>query len=136
MVAAEIRAEGGFVVAGGGQAAAVGRQQLRGRLRIARVAHRDELEAALEALLAADDAAAWAARLLAVGVPAGTVNGIGEALALARRLGLAPTVGVGEGHPEQLAHPVRYSGFAPAPPTAPPALDADGQAVRAWLAEG
>jgi crotonobetainyl-CoA:carnitine CoA-transferase CaiB-like acyl-CoA transferase len=102
----------------------------------ARVAHRDDLEAALERLLAADDAAAWATRLLAVGVPAGTVNGIGEALALARRLGLAPTAEVGEGHPAQLAHPVRYSGFAPAPPTAPPALDADGADVRAWLAEG
>ncbi|MBB5616877.1 CaiB/BaiF CoA transferase family protein [Microcella frigidaquae] len=102
----------------------------------ARVAHRDQLEAALEALLAADDAAAWAARLLAVGVPAGTVNGIGEALALARRLGLAPTVAVGEGHPEQLAHPVRYSAFAPVVPTAPPALDEHGAALRAWLAEG
>ena len=102
----------------------------------ARVAHRDELEAALEALLVAADAAVWAARLLAVGVPAGTVNGIGEALALARRLGLAPTVAVGEGHPDQLAHPVRYSAFAPVAPTAPPALDEHGDAVRAWLAEG
>ncbi len=100
----------------------------------ARVAHRDDLEAALEALLAADDAATWAARLLAAGVPAGTVNGIGEALALARRLGLAPTVEVGEGHPDQLVHPVRYSAFAPASPVAPPALNADGDAVRAWLA--
>lgn len=102
----------------------------------ARVAHRDELESALEALLAADDAAAWAARLLGAGVPAGTVNGIGEALALARRLGLQPTVPVGEGHPEQLAHPVRYSAFQPVAPTAPPALDEHGDAVRAWLAEG
>jgi len=102
----------------------------------ARVEHRDDLEAALEVLLAADDAAAWATRLLAVGVPAGTVNGIGEALALARRLGLVPTVSVGEGHPEQWAHPVRYSAFDPAVATAPPSLDADGVAVRAWLAEG
>lgn len=102
----------------------------------ARVAHRDDLEAALETLLAADDAAAWATRLLRAGVPAGTVNGIGEALALARRLGLAPTAEVGEGHPAQLAHPVRYSAFAPVAPTAPPALDEHGDAVRAWLAEG
>lgn len=102
----------------------------------ARVAHRDDLEAALETLLAADDAAGWAARLLRAGVPAGTVNGISEALALARRLGLAPTAEVGEGHPAQLAHPVRYSAFAPVAPTAPPALDEHGDAVRAWLAEG
>ena len=100
----------------------------------ARVGHRDDLQGALEVLLAADDAAVWAARMLGAGVPAGTVNGIDEALALARRLGLAPTVGVGPDHPEQLAHPVRYSAFAPAPATAPPALDEHGAAVRAWLA--
>ncbi|MBA8847757.1 CaiB/BaiF CoA transferase family protein [Microcella alkalica] len=101
----------------------------------ARVEYRDELQAALEALLAVDDAAVWATRMLGAGVAAGTVNGIGEALALARRLGLEPTVEVGAGHPPQLAHPVRYSGFAPAAPTAPPALDAHGAALRAWLAE-
>jgi crotonobetainyl-CoA:carnitine CoA-transferase CaiB-like acyl-CoA transferase len=99
----------------------------------ARVQHRDHLQAALERHLAADDAAAWATRMLAAGVPAGTVNGIDEALALARRLGLHPTVGVGPDHPEQLAHPVRYSGFAMAAPTAPPALDQHGEALRAWL---
>lgn len=99
----------------------------------ARVEHRDALQAALEALLAVDDAPVWATRMLEAGVPAGTVNGIDEALALARRLGLEPTVGVGPDHPEQLAHPVRYSAFTPAPPTAPPALDEHGSAVRAWL---
>ena len=98
-----------------------------------RVEHRDALQQQLESLLAADDAAVWAARMLEAGVPAGTVNGIDEALALARRLGLQPTVAVGPDHPEQLAHPVRYSAFAPAPPTAPPALDQDGAALRAWL---
>jgi len=102
----------------------------------ARVEHRDELEHELERLLAVDDAAGWAARLLEAGVPAGTVNGIGEALALARQLGLVPTVSVGPGHPEQLTHPVRYSLFAPAPPTAPPALDEHGAEVRRWLAQG
>ncbi len=99
----------------------------------ARVEHRDALQDALEALLAADDAAVWATRMLGAGVPAGTLNGIDGALALARRLGLGPTVGVGPEHPEQLAHPVRYSAFAPAPPTAPPALDEHGAALRAWL---
>jgi crotonobetainyl-CoA:carnitine CoA-transferase CaiB-like acyl-CoA transferase len=98
-----------------------------------RLDHRDALQAALEGLLAADDASVWAARLLAAGVPAGTVNGIDEALSLARRLGLNPTVPVGPGHPEQLAHPVRYSAFVPAAPTAPPALDEHGDVLRAWL---
>lgn len=99
----------------------------------ARVGHRDALQGALEALLAVDDASVWATRMLGAGVPAGTVNGIDEALALARRLGLEPTVDVGPEHPPQLAHPVRYSGFAPAGPTPPPALDEHGAAVRAWL---
>ena len=101
-----------------------------------RVEHRDDLQVALEALLADRDAAHWARDLLVAGVPAGTVNGVGEALALARRLGLEPTVPVGSGHPDQLAHPVRYSGFAPAAPVAPPALDEHGAAIRAWLLAG
>lgn len=100
----------------------------------ARVEHRDALQAALEGLLAVDDAGSWATRMLGAGVPAGTVNGIDEALALARRLGLEPTVDVGPEHPPQLAHPLRYSGFTPAAPTPPPALDEHGDAVRAWLA--
>ena len=120
--------------------AVLGEPELAGDQRFttnrARVEHRDDLEHELARLLAHDDAARWAARLLEAGVPAGTVNGIGEALALARQLGLEPTVSVGHGHPEQLAHPVRYSLFAPAPPTAPPALDEHGAEVRSWLAQG
>jgi len=99
----------------------------------ARLEHRDALQGELERRLADDDAAAWATRMLAAGVAAGTVNGISEALALARRLGLAPTVGVGPGHPQQLSHPVRYSAFETVTPTAPPALDEHGVALRAWL---
>ena len=101
----------------------------------ARVENRDALQVVLESLLARDDAAAWAGRMLAAGVPAGTVNGIDEALALARALGLDPTVSVGPEHPEQLAHPVRYSAFDPAPPTAPPALDEHGDELRRWLSQ-
>jgi len=99
----------------------------------ARVEHRDALQSALEGVLATDDASAWVTRMLTAGVPAGTVNGISEALALARRLGLEPTVGVGAGHPEQLAHPVRYSAFETAAPTPPPALDEHGEVLREWL---
>ncbi|MDO9589927.1 MAG: CoA transferase [Microcella sp.] len=101
----------------------------------ARVENRDALQARLESALAAEDAAVWAGRMLAAGVPAGTVNGIDEALALARRLGLQPTVGVGSDHPEQWAHPVRYSAFEPLPPTAPPALDEHGDELRRWLSQ-
>lgn len=101
----------------------------------ARLKHRDTLQAALERLLAVDDAGAWAARMLSAGIAAGTVNGIDEALTLARRLGLQPTVAVGPEHPEQLAHPVRYSAFETAIPTPPPGLNEHGDTLRRWLSD-
>jgi crotonobetainyl-CoA:carnitine CoA-transferase CaiB-like acyl-CoA transferase len=98
-----------------------------------RVENHDDMISALEGALAADDAAGWIARLHEVGVPAGKVNDIAEALALATTLGLDPVVDVGAAHPGQVRHPVRYSGFDPVEPTAPPALDAQGAALREWL---
>ncbi len=62
----------------------------------ARVAHRNPLRQALVAVLATDSTASWAARLSAVGVPAGPVNDIAGAFALAESLGLEPTVQVGD----------------------------------------
>lgn len=100
-----------------------------------RVAHRDELVARLETALAAADVAAWAERLLAAGIPAGKVNDIREAIELAQGLGLDLVADVGPAHPPQLRHPVRYSGFTPAPPAPPPALDEHGAAVRSWLTD-
>lgn len=100
-----------------------------------RVGHRDALVARLEAALAADDVAAWAERLLAAGIPAGKVNDIREAIDLAESLGLGLVTDVGPAHPPQLRHPVRYSGFDPAPPVAPPALDEHGPQLRPWLSD-
>jgi formyl-CoA transferase len=100
----------------------------------ARVAHRGELVTALETALAADDAAAWATRLTAVQVPAGKVGTIAEGFALAERLGLAPTNEVGQGHPRQVRQAITFSPELVASPTPPPALGADTDAVRAWLA--
>lgn len=57
-----------------------------------RVRHRDELRAELEAALAAKPVADWAALLMPAGVPAGAVNDIAAAFALADDLGLEPTV--------------------------------------------
>lgn len=99
-----------------------------------RVAHRAALVERLENHLIRDDVAAWAERLLAAGVPAGKVNDVAEAFELAHRFDPGLLVDVGATHPPQLRHPVRYSGFAPVPPAAPPALDADGGRIRAWLA--
>jgi formyl-CoA transferase len=99
----------------------------------ARVAHRDELAAALEACLATDDASAWQTRLTAAQVPAGKVGTIADGFALAERLGLAPTVEVGPGHTRQVRHPVSFDADLVTSPTPPPALGADTNAVRAWL---
>jgi len=63
----------------------------------ARVANRPTLVPLLEARLASNAAAAWEARLAAVGVPAGLVGDIGSAVARAASDGLAPTVAVGSG---------------------------------------
>jgi crotonobetainyl-CoA:carnitine CoA-transferase CaiB-like acyl-CoA transferase len=59
-----------------------------------RVANRDELREELVALLSTRPAAKWAPALTAVRVPAGVVNDVAGAFALAESLGLAPIVAV------------------------------------------
>ena len=98
-----------------------------------RVENHDDMLAALEGAFAREDAAIWLERLHDIQVPAGKVNDIGEAIALAEHFGLDPVQDVGAGSPGQIRHPVRYSGFDPVAPVAPPALDQHGDAVRAWL---
>ncbi|MCC5574898.1 CoA transferase [Microtetraspora sp. AC03309] len=102
----------------------------------ARVGHRDALVAALEARLAAADAADWEARLTAAQVPAGRVGDIAEGFALAERLGLGPTVSPGPDHAPQVRHAVTYSADLVRPAGPPPPLGAHGSGIRAWLASG
>ena len=97
----------------------------------ARVAHREALVAELEAALAAGPVADWVERLTAVGVAAGAVNDIGAALDLAASLGLAPTVALGDGHPEQVRHPITWSRSPLRRPTPPPALGEHTSDLRA-----
>ena len=78
----------------------------------------------------------WVARLNAAQVPAGRVNTIPEALALAERLGLEPTVDVGDGWTPQVRHPVAYTAYRTAqprrrPPSAQTAPTSSGQLGRA-----
>jgi crotonobetainyl-CoA:carnitine CoA-transferase CaiB-like acyl-CoA transferase len=90
-----------------------------------RVAHRDELAAELEARLAARPAEAWAAELREAGVPAGRVNDIAGAFALAEELGLEPTVELERpgGPPIRLPrNPIRLSATPPAYGAPPPTL--------------
>ena len=83
-----------------------------------RVAHRTELRAGLTRLLRTEGADHWSTVLLAAGVPAGPVNGLDEAFAFARRLGLPGIVeipaatadGASGGPVRQVAHPITLSG--------------------------
>jgi formyl-CoA transferase len=101
----------------------------------ARVAHRGALVEALESRLAGQDAATWAERLTEVQVPAGKVGTIADGFALAERLGLTPTVEVGPGHTRQVRQAVTFDPDLVTSPTPPPALGADTDAIRAWLAD-
>jgi crotonobetainyl-CoA:carnitine CoA-transferase CaiB-like acyl-CoA transferase len=86
-----------------------------------RVANRAELRQLLEGALADASAAAWAARLVEAGVPAGEVNDIAGAFALAERLGLGPLVEARPGL-RLPRNPVRLSKTPPSYRLGPPAL--------------
>ncbi|MFD4421047.1 CaiB/BaiF CoA transferase family protein [Agromyces sp. NPDC058484] len=107
----------------------------------ARVAHRDLLDAELEAGLATAPAADWVARFTAGGVPAGIVNDVGEAIAFAETLGLDPVVEIeradaatatstASAH-RSIANPIGLAASAPEYRTPPPALGEHGGAD--WL---
>jgi crotonobetainyl-CoA:carnitine CoA-transferase CaiB-like acyl-CoA transferase len=100
-----------------------------------RVENREALITTLEEALASDDAVAWVERLTAAGIAAGHVNDIGEALQYADRLGLEPTVDVGEGRPRQVRHPIRWSRSALPVPTPPPTLGQHTAEIRSDLQE-
>jgi len=101
----------------------------------ARVGHRAALVEVLESVLAAGTAQDWVERLTAAGVPAGRVQTIPEAVALAGSLGLDPLVRVGPGHTAQVRHPVRWTAYRCSEPTPPPGLGEHDAALRAWLGD-
>lgn len=101
-----------------------------------RVAHREALVVELESALAADTAAAWAARLNRIGVAAGVVNSIGDGIALAEDLGLDPVwdaVGGDGRRSRQIRSPLTWSPAIPVTASAPPRLGEHDESVRAWL---
>jgi crotonobetainyl-CoA:carnitine CoA-transferase CaiB-like acyl-CoA transferase len=92
-----------------------------------RVEHREALREALVAALAARPAAEWVAPLSARGVPAGQVNDVAGAFALADSLGLEPIVEVPreDGTAARLTrNPIRLSATPPTYRGAPPPLAA------------
>ena len=92
-----------------------------------RVAHADELASALEERLRAEPAEDWLARLREAKVPAGPINGIDEAFALAEELGMEPT------QDGLITPPLRIDGERPPIRHRPPHLDEHGDDLRAWL---
>ncbi|NBM17998.1 CaiB/BaiF CoA-transferase family protein [Streptomyces sp. GC420] len=101
----------------------------------ARVANREALVAALEERLATAECAVWQERLTAAAVPAGRVGTVADGFALAERLGLDPTTAPAGGGTPSPRHPASYSTPMVRPAAPPPGLGADGERVRAWLAD-
>jgi crotonobetainyl-CoA:carnitine CoA-transferase CaiB-like acyl-CoA transferase len=96
-----------------------------------RVAHADELAEALEARLREQPAEVWLERLRAAKVPAGPINGIDEAFALAEELGMEPSQTV-DGVP-LISPPMRIDGERPPIRHRPPRLGEHDDDLRAWL---
>ncbi|MEV4947691.1 CoA transferase [Streptomyces sp. NPDC053755] len=98
----------------------------------ARVAHREELVAALSGPLGARTAGDWFEELTAAGVPCGPINDLADAFALADRLGVAARVPAALAGPGQVAHPIALDATPPVYHRAPPRL---GEHTAAVLTE-
>ena len=115
--------------------AALGRPDLAVDPRFAsnalRLEHQDALAAELGAVFAGGPASGWVERLRSAGVPAGEINDVAGAFALAEQLGLEP-VDETDGVPT-VRSPLRL-GATPATVRArPPRLGEHDDELRAWL---
>lgn len=100
-----------------------------------RVAHRDELAAELDVALSHEDAETWVRRLNEAGVAAASINTVAEVLQdpdTAARL--VTTAGDGDDAVVQLRSPIRIDSMPLPVETAPPALGAHTDAIRAAVA--
>lgn len=97
-----------------------------------RVNHRFMLNATLNAALKAQTADYWQREFQRVGVPAGPVNDIAQAFALAQSLGLDPIrqVELSSQTSRTVAHPATFSETSVRYEHSAPTLDADGDALR------
>lgn len=104
---------------------------------VARSEHRDALREKLVERLSEKNANDWFESLSAVGLPCAPILDVGEGIAFAEKIGLDPVVEVGRGDRRMrgIRHPVTFSRTPASYDLAAPELDADGTAVRAWLAE-
>ncbi|GLY80486.1 CaiB/BaiF CoA transferase family protein [Actinoallomurus iriomotensis] len=115
--------------------AALGAPELAGDERFTTVGRRNENREELRPLLldrlATRSAREWFDVLTEAGVPCGPINDVRGGVELAGELGLEPVVSP-EGVPS-VRNPVRLSATPTRYDLAPPALDAHGDEVRAWL---
>jgi crotonobetainyl-CoA:carnitine CoA-transferase CaiB-like acyl-CoA transferase len=93
--------------------------------------NREELRPLLLERLATRSAQEWFTVLTDAGIPCGPINDVRGGVELADELGLEPVVSAG-GVPT-VRNPVRMSATPARYDLAPPALDAHGDEVRAWL---
>jgi crotonobetainyl-CoA:carnitine CoA-transferase CaiB-like acyl-CoA transferase len=98
-----------------------------------RTAHRAELEPLLVAALSQRSSAQWFEALLAAGVPCAPIQTIDGGVRFAEEVGLRPVVEVGEQALPMIRNPVTFSATPARYDLAPPAVDADGEAIRTWL---
>jgi formyl-CoA transferase/CoA:oxalate CoA-transferase len=103
-----------------------------------RVANRAALDAALQRAFASRSATAWAEALVAAGVPCGPVHSVASAIEdpQVRGGGLVTTASTASGSFETLRSPIRVDGAWLAVRRSPPALDQDGDDIRAAIGEG
>src|SRR4051794_18937714 len=97
----------------------------------ARVENAGALAERLEAVLRTRPAAEWTAALRAASVPAGPINDVAEAYALAESLGMEPVAE--SGSLPLPTPPLRLDGERPPIRRPPPRLDEHGDELRAWL---
>ena len=99
-----------------------------------RVRHRDELVAVVQQLLRARGTADWVDALEAAGVPCAPILDVGQVFAdpqvVARGM-RRPAEGA---TPPAVLTPMRFDGQRPQAARPAPALDADGEAIRGWVA--
>jgi crotonobetainyl-CoA:carnitine CoA-transferase CaiB-like acyl-CoA transferase len=101
-----------------------------------RTRNRELLRRELIELLSAKGAAEWFRVLTEADLPCAPILGVDQGIAMAEELGMAPTVPVPSTNPRlaMVRNPLRFSRSTPRYELAPPGLDEDGEAVRAWLA--
>lgn len=101
----------------------------------ARRAHFDEMHAALSAVFQTGEAAHWERRLSNAGIPCGMVRRVDEAAGFAGGMVDLEIEGLPCENVRIPGPGYRVQGQQPHAPGAPPRLDADRDAILAWLAE-